>query len=189
MAHTEVVNLTDNQYDLYAFDQTGGDDNLEWRNFKLEGNALTLNSGIGYLYGNSDDVTLNFAGELNSSVSSVELSNVSGYVFSGWNLIGNPFTYNVYIDKSHYVMEEGVLNPNPVMASTAIAPCTGVLVVGDAEEIVAFSQTAPDAKSQGYLHMMLSQPNRRGAMSDHAILSFNQGDELTKFHFSGNAMA
>ena len=183
---TEVDNMiTETTYDLYYFKQ---DTELEWQNYKAHTDNFTIASGQGYLYANSDDVTLNFAGQLNSSVTSVELIYESGYDFSGWNLIGNPFTYDAYIDKPHYVMGEGILNPNPVMASIPIAPCTGVMVKVDAQETLAFSQTPSDRNEQGSLHMMLSQSNRRGVVSDHVILSFNEGDELAKYHFGNNAM-
>ena len=62
------------------------------------------------------------------------------------------------------------------------------MVKVDAQETLAFSQTPSDRNEQGSLHMMLSQSNRRGVVSDHVILSFNEGDELAKYHFGNNAM-
>ena len=68
----DVINLCSNDYDLYYFDQTGGDNGLEWKNYEavdgttsqpLHPNFTSLESGKGYLYANNQDVTLEFLGE------------------------------------------------------------------------------------------------------------------------------
>ena len=187
--YTTVDNMNANVYDLYAFDQTGGEDYLEWRNFKLEGNDQTLAPGQGYLYANSEDVVLGFAGELNTTVTSVPLEYIDGYRLSGWNLIGNPFTYNVYADRSYYQMDaDGVaIDPTPMSAGNPIAPCMGIMMkVMDEGETVVFSQSPAD-KQRGYLQMTVSSSNR-GAASDRAMISFNAGDELAKFVFNENSL-
>ena len=179
-AHTSVGNLVNEEgYDLYAFDQT---EELEWRNFKI--NDLTLNPGEGYLYANTSNVTLEFAGELNSTVDKVNLGCGSGYTQSGWNLIGNPFTRNAYADRSYYVLDETGSAVNPVAASEAevIAPCTGIMVKATSdEETVSFSPNAP-RNNKGILKMMVSSFTR-GTSSDCAIVSFNPNDALAKYVF------
>ena len=179
-AHTSVGNLVNEEgYDLYAFDQT---EELEWRNFKI--NDLTLNPGEGYLYANTSNVTLEFAGELNSTVDKVNLGYGSGYTQSGWNLIGNPFTRNAYADRSYYVLDETGSAVNPVAASEAevIAPCTGIMVKASGEgETVSFSPNAP-RNNKGILKMVVSS-STRGASSDCAIVSFNPNEALPKYVF------
>ena len=178
--HTSVGNLVNEEgYDLYAFDQT---EELEWRNFKI--NDLTLNPGEGYLYANTSNVTLEFAGELNSTVDKVNLGYGSGYTQSGWNLIGNPFTRNAYADRSYYVLDETGSAVNPVAASEAevIAPCTGIMVKASGEgETVSFSPNAP-RNNKGILKMVVSS-STRGASSDCAIVSFNPNEALPKYVF------
>lgn len=180
-SHQAVGNLVNEAgYDLYAFDQT---QELEWLNFK--DHALTLNPGEGYLYANTADAVLAFAGELNSTVSNVTLSFGESYTQAGWNLIGNPFTYDVYADRSYFVLDgEGtVVNPVPASEAQAIKPCTGVLVKAAAEgETVAFSATASGGR-QGGLKLTVSSAVR-GAASDQAVISFNPDDALAKFVFS-----
>ena len=181
--HVSVENLVNEEgYDLYAFDQT---QELEWRNFK--DNDLTMNPGEGYLYANTEDVVLGFAGELNSTIDDVTLSYGSTYTQKGWNLIGNPFTYNVYADRSYYVLnaEGTALDPVAASEAEAIAPCTGIMVkASSAGEVVGFSRTAPN-KDHGSLKLTVSSSDR-GAASDCAVISFNAGDALAKFVFQGN---
>lgn len=184
--HTAVGNLVNEEgYDLYAFDQT---EELEWRNFKI--NDLTLNPGEGYLYANTSNVTLEFAGELNSTVDKVNLGYGSGYTQSGWNLIGNPFTRNAYADRSYYVLNEDGSALNPITASEAeiIRPCTGIMVKASGEgETVSFSPNAPRG-SKGNLKMVVSS-SQRSTSSDCAIISFNPNDALAKYVFrSGGPM-
>lgn len=182
-SHTTIENLVNvDGYDLYAFDQT---QELEWRNFK--NNDLTMDPGAGYLYANAEDVVLGFAGELNSTVENVALGYGSNYTQKGWNLIGNPFTYNVYADRSYYVLNEEGTAVNPIAASedNAITPCTGILVKATAAgETVGFSLNAPAGKL-GNLKLMVSSV-ARGASSDCAIISFNPDDALAKFVFQNN---
>ena len=181
--HVSVENLVNEEgYDLYAFDQTQV---LEWRNFK--DNDLTMNPGEGYLYANTEDVVLGFAGELNSTVENVALGYGSDYTQRGWNLIGNPFTYNVYADRSYYVLnaEGTALDPVAASEAEAITPCAGVMVkASSAGEVVGFSQVVPN-RSKGNLKLTVSS-SRRGAASDCAIISFNADDALAKFMFQGN---
>lgn len=184
--YTSIGNLVNEEgYDLYAFDQT---EELEWRNFK--DNDLTLNPGEGYLYANTSNVTLEFAGELNSTVDKVNLGYGSGYTQSGWNLIGNPFTRNAYADRSYYVLDETGSAVNPVAASEAeiIRPCTGIMVKASGEgETVSFSPNAPRG-GKGNLKMVVSS-SQRSTSSDCAIISFNPNDALAKYVFrSGSPM-
>jgi hypothetical protein len=183
-SHQSVGNLVNAAgYDLYAFDQTH---ELEWLNFK--DNDLTLNPGEGYLYANTADAVLEFSGELNSTVTNVSLSYGVSYTQAGWNLVGNPFTYDVYADRSYYVLdgEGAAVDPVPASEAQVIKPCTGVLVKASSEgETVAFSANEPSGK-RGGLRLTVSS-EKRGAASDYAIVSFNPNDALAKFIFSKDA--
>lgn len=181
--HTEVGNLVNEEgYDLYAFDQT---EVLEWRNFK--DNDLTMNPGEGYLYANTDDVVLEFAGELNSTVGQVTLSYGSEYTQAGWNLVGNPFARNAYADRSYYVLDETGSAISPVAASqaTTITPCTGIMVKANGEgETVTFGTSAASA-SKGILSLTVSNAGR-SIHTDHALVSFQHGDALSKYVFDND---
>ena len=181
-----IVTSTTNNYDLYWFNQS---ENLEWQNYKTHG--FDLKNGKGYLYANSEeDVCLIFTGTTNGND-----AKEFGLVFDanaelpGWNLVGNPYPCRVYVDKSYYVMDEDgeVIEPTPVSIGTSIMPCTGVMVKADAEdETVVFSKDAPStATNQGNLILTVTQANMRdNAIHDKAIISFNKGDELSKYVFN-----
>ena len=84
--------------------------------------------------------------------------------------------------------EDGTaIEPVAVSSTTAIAPCTGVMVKAETtDETVTFSKTAPEtAFNQGVLQIAVAQTNTRGnAAVDKAIVSFNAEDRLEKFVFN-----
>ena len=182
-SHQSVGNLVNEEgYDLYAFDQT---EKLEWRNFK--NNDLTLNPGEGYLYANQAEITLEFVGELNNGLENVPLEYVEGCSFKGWNLIGNPYTYQVYASQSYYVLDEAgqALKPTPVSQASAIDPCTGLMVMATGEgESVTFNKS-PMRVNQGGLWLNVASSIRSEA-SDCAFVSFSADDALPKFVFKAD---
>ena len=175
-------------YDLYYLDE----ENTYWRNYKV--NAFEINHNQGYLYGNQAGTTINFSGALQPYVEdgvSIPLTKEG----DGWNLVGNPFTFNAYADKPYYVINGRNVE---AAASGAIAPCTGIVVKaeGTANETVKFTKDDPvtsSAPSNGSLQIVLDEANTRGASTgsataiDNAIVSFNEGTTLPKFRFGDNA--
>ncbi len=97
LSASSVSNIFNNQYDLYRYDEP----TYTWQNYKNSAvNGFTnLEAGRGYLYANSEDVTLNFNGEINTEVTSYYLTK-DGEGLSGFNLIGNPFTHNICINQN-----------------------------------------------------------------------------------------
>ena len=200
-----INDMLSNGYDLYQFLQNPPlEEGIvnEWRNYKM--NTFDLINGEGYLYANSEDVDLAFKGNIKSATDNgtVALDYADenpelDMSFRGWNLVGNPFTFNAYSSLPYYKMNDegdGIIAIESI-SSDAIAPCTGVLVkVTESGQSVTFSRTAP-AQSNGSLNIALSQPvlERAGASTgsatlvDNAIVSFNQGNELEKFYFGDNA--
>ena len=182
--YTPTGSMVENTYDLFRLNPT----TAKWENYKNttgHSDFTTLNNGAGYLYANSEETTLSFTGALKPYVASESVS-----VSTGWNLIGNPFTYNVYANRSFYKMNEAKTGIVAVSAfsTSPIAPCTGIVVKADNDGDVIFSKEAP-AQSQGNnvsLQITLSQANtniRNNAMLDNAIVSFNEGAQLQKFYF------
>ena len=90
-----VTNMLANSYDLYRFNQAA---DMEWENYKQEGDNhhFDLEAGRGYLYANSNDVTLVFPGVPYSGDGEITLNKANGGEFAGWNLVGNPFTQTAY---------------------------------------------------------------------------------------------
>ena len=108
----ENVNMCANAFDLYSFDPEAED---EWRNYKA-GEFDNLEPGRGYLYANSDNVTLTFTG-MPFEDDYYEIT-----VHEGWNLLGNPFECDVYVsgDGGIYVMNDegtGLVEANRAIKS------------------------------------------------------------------------
>ena len=199
--YTPEGSMIANTYDLYRLNPTSG----EWENFKNttgHPDFTTLENGAGYLYANSVLTTLGFTGTLKPFAESETVS-----VSTGWNLIGNPFAYNVFADQAFYKMNDGMTGIEAVasFSTNAIAPCTGIVVDAATNGNVTFSREAP-AQSQGSnasLQIALIQvvepvettsakagpsASSTAIALDNAIVSFNEGTQLGKFYF-GNQNA
>jgi hypothetical protein len=140
-----VLNLLseDHVYDLYQYDQSA--EGEEWRNYKVD--SFNLVNGRGYLYATAVDLDLIIGGEFNEDdTKEVSLDYDAGKTNAGWNLVGNPFPVDAYINRNYYVMNasgSGLLLL-PISASTPIPPCTGVFVKAEGEgETVIFTRVAP----------------------------------------------
>ena len=190
-------------YDLYRFNQSG--DNNEWENYeqhtdlKDPANPFRIENGQGYLYARQSDVSLYFAGALNTAnTKTVPLTYESGVEFAGWNLVGNPFIEAAKIDRTYYKMNatgddiEAVGN----YTENTIPAFTGVMVKAESTEVnptVTFTRAsyATSTGNHGDLAIALSQQteaSRDGSSTtvthDKAFVSFNQGSQLGKFVFN-----
>ncbi len=194
IAPTGVANMFPENtiVDLYRFNQSA---NLEWENWNAEGSDhyhFNLLHGHGYLYAHNysgGDNTLGFNGYIKQSVTPVSIDLVydSGHEFSGWNLIGNPFVCNAYVDRAYYKMNATGSGITAVANyhENPIAPCTGIMVSAEEAGTVTFSRVAPElSNNHGSLQIALTQAKTRSnALIDNAIVSFNEGTRLEKFHF------
>lgn len=138
--------LLGTNYDLYQFNQSATDE--EWQNYKTDN--FNLVNGHGYVYANEVEVNVIFKGVFNEDETKVvSLDYDAEKANPGWNLIGNPFPVDAYIDRPYYVMnEDGTsINPVAVPASTPIPPCVGVLVKANGTgESVTFSRSVSGTK-------------------------------------------
>ena len=168
--------LLANNYDLYTFDQS---EELEWRNYEAQ--SFNISNKAGYLYANSGNPTLTFAGTLAASVEPTSLTYVPNAEFSGFNLIGNPYPCNTYIDRSFYVLNT---NGSDFILGNTIPPCSAILVQAQGTgESVTFSKTA--SKSEPNIAIAVTKANTRdNAIIDQARVSFNEKDQLEKFTLS-----
>nr|MCR4849217.1 T9SS type A sorting domain-containing protein [Bacteroidales bacterium] len=165
-------------YDLYRLNNT------TWENFKAHQNGFVLENGKGYLYATAVNTTIKFIG--NTYEGDTKTVNIS----QGYNLVGNPFFVDAYIDRPYYKMNAAgtdieavtdyINNPIPIF--------TGVVVEASGDnETVTFTREAPSlaAPNNGSLQLTLTQTNvRSDAVQDKAIVSFNEGSQLEKFVFN-----
>lgn len=176
---TNVTNMLANAYDLYYFDQN---QDLEWINYEGN-NAFNLVPGKGYLYANSQNVTLTFSGNPYYSDGEVTLEKTANVSFSGWNLVGNPFAQTAYIDREFYTMND---DGTDVIAGVgnSVDPMEGVFVVAanDGETMTFSTGVVSQAKGQ----IVLNVNNTLGNTIDRAIVHMGEGDVLPKFMLNEN---
>ena len=170
----EVTNMLVNNYDFYYFDQTP---ELEWINYKGEDGSFNLVSGKGYLYANSNDVTLTFTGFPYHGDGQVSLVKDSNASLSGWNLVGNPFAQAAYITKPFYTMNaagDEIIS----VSGNFIEPMEGVFVIAEEDgEDFTFSTEAPSKTTPA---LVIDVNQNRGYAIDRAILCFGGEQELPK---------
>lgn len=178
----DVPGLTSNVYDLYRLE-----DNV-WQNFKsMQNDFCYLRNSEGYLYANSENVTLSFSGYSWSSYLE------QWPVEKGWCLVGNPYPCNVYADRSFYQLNASRTDIEAVesYATTPITPGTGILVYGETNhDHIRYTRTMPSSMTdQGHLQISVARSDRMSSSThilDKAIVSFNEGRFLPKFRFFNN---
>ena len=169
-----VTNMLSNSYDLYYFDQSP---ELEWINYYGDDGNYNLVSGKGYLYANSEDVTLTFTGFPYSGDGEVTLTYDANAHFAGWNLVGNPFAQEASPDRDFYVMNtEG----NEIQAAERnyVVPMEGIFVVAEEDgETMTFSTEVPEKGAA----LVMNVTCNRGTAIDRAIVRFGEKSTLPKF--------
>ena len=178
-------------FELMRFNQSNVGN--EWERYKDEAyqSSFSLYNGQGYLYANGSEVTVSFVGSMlpNDLPQSfpLEYNDATNVVAKGFNLVGNPFTCNAYCDRSYYKMNAAGTDIELVRAAAKepISPCTGVLVQAtETEQSVSFSRNTLAIEDKGCLHFTLKS---NGNVIDEMFLSFNAGDEIGKFNFTGRS--
>jgi hypothetical protein len=167
----QVPGLLDNKFDLYYFDQTQPQ---EWINYWT--NDFSLVPGKGYLYANSEDVTLTFSGMPYAGDGRITLFKSNDYKFPGVNLVGNPFPHTAYVDHNFYVLnadgtELEAANRNYVEAMEGI-----FVFAAEDGEVLTFSREAPAKSAQ--LTLNLCGPS---SVIDRVVIRFDEKGMLPKF--------
>ena len=174
--------LLTNNYDLYKFDQS---QELEWRNYESTPQPFsTLDHKTGYLYANSGNTTLSFAGTLAATVTATSLAyDANATTLKGFNLIGNPFACNATVDRDFYVMNESMNEVTLAESGRQIAPCEGIFVQAKGEnESVSFTKATASAKGthpKDCFDVVVTQS--RSAI-DRARVRLGEGTNMEKFN-------
>ncbi|MBQ3354176.1 MAG: fibronectin type III domain-containing protein, partial [Bacteroidales bacterium] len=165
-------------YDLYQLNAT------VWENYKAEGGhyQFALDRGRGYLYASENGTEIEFNGN------TVPYAETSIPLSDGFNLVGNPYTFNTYVNRPYYKLNSDRTDIELVNDNLVIAPCEGVLIEAEGADQVTFTKTdqLAQATNNGNLNIAVAhQDSSRGvaATSDKAIVSFNEGGQLGKFYF------
>ncbi len=173
-----------NQYDLYSFDQSQAGE--EWQNFKQD-HFTNIVSGMGYLYANRGNVTLSFEGSPYNGNGEIDLDYTASVAFSGWNLIGNPYSVTAYLSdkRPFYRMND---DGDEIIAredsEKAIAPMEGIFVqAANADDAVTFTTTEPSKASNSSITLDIIGNNDN--VIDRAIVNFD-GNTLEKLMIDEN---
>lgn len=198
-----MISSTEANYDLYFFDQAGTGNGKEWKNWKEDVNGGSTNHGFnlvpgtGYLYANSQDVTLTFIGAPYNGTNVVELSRaatVAHEKMRGWNLIGNSFTTAKTIGGRGYYRMNPVGRSELIAGTGNIDAMEGIFVYYDPEDDNAANReetvtfTNPSLKRAEGDDMVLLTLNRNNdGTIDRVIVRFDEGGTLPKYTLRDNS--
>ena len=174
----EVTNMITGTFDFYSFIQ---ENQLEWSD--LENTEVTMEVGKGYLYANSETVTLTFPGDAYDGEGTFPLNYVETAGLKGVNLMGNPYNANatVGIEGSTY-QNFYVMNADGTQLVAAernyAEPMEGIFVIASGEgQNVTFT---PD-NSKNEPSLVMNVVRNRGNVIDRAIVNFGRESQLPKF--------
>ena len=185
----DVENLTSGTHGLYSFDQTGGTDGKEWRNYKT-GAFSQLEAGKGYLYINENSCTLTFPGTAYSTPDGSATFPIDYYTsnpttsFRGLNLVGNPFNEDAAINLPFYKMN--ATTDEIEAASGLVHPMEGVFVVAS-ENVNSVTFQTGIGYGGGDEKFSLNLTQNRGNVIDRAIVRFDEGGQLPKVQLFENS--
>lgn len=184
---SNVENLRTNSYDFYLFNQSMPAE--EWNNLKAN-TGYEMEIGKGYLYANSETVTLSFTGTpIEDASYEVELvydPNCTT-VWKGYNLIGNPYADWAYIEDGRDFLR--MVNGEFVLDDTDgdIEAMEGVFVQAvDADDnSVTFLPSVGVEPIEPEKKCVLNVTAGRGLV-DRAIIRFGEARQMTKLQFNSS---
>ena len=106
-SYTPAGTMVSSDYDLYAYDENGDNQGMEWINYKPNG-SFSLASGMGYLFAHNPGTTLRMTGTLNSGTyyQTVNLGYANNdATLKGFNLLGNPTAHEITFSKTASVSD------------------------------------------------------------------------------------
>ena len=186
----DVTYLLSNNYDLYRYDE----ESMMWENYKDDHDDFTnMTNGRGYLYRNSEDVDIQFTGNINVADVEYSLSYTEENELHGFNLIGNPFTHDIYKGEGGAI-NDAKLNTGFYRLSNSdswepepgyqnpIKPGEGILVQANNEGALTIKNTnaaaTDDEGKANHDNIMFTVANSE--YSDIAYAMFDEGHGLNK---------
>lgn len=206
---SNIENISVNAYkDMFRYNEALS----LWENQEAESGAAgftTLDMGRGYLYRNTDDVTLSYRGVTNVADVTYNLSCAATNNLKGFNLVGNPFTHNITLLNTYLVdnagnqikdgdndvnltgfyriTSEGAWSTEITSTSEPIAVNEGFLIqIPEAAKKIKFSKTARGASKANPKSIMFTIENSEYSDVTYAI--FEQGLGLNKINHHNEAI-
>lgn len=190
----DVIHLKDAEYDLYRYNETS----TTWENHKDTGHHSDFNkllSGHGYLYRRDGATTLAYTGVVNGSASETVSLTVDGSgELKGLNLIGNPYSHNIYkgeggaidndqLSAGYYRLKNDATWGSKLDYDEPILSGEGILVQAISEidlEIVNTDNVATNESKSGKDNIMFSITNVNYEDVTYAL--FHEGYGLNKIN-------
>ena len=198
----QSTNLASNKYDLLRYDEP----HHYWDSYSSHSDTLpddwaTMDKGRGYLYRNSNDITLKLNGTLNIEDVVCNVT-VDGHKLTGFNLIGNPYSHTIYKGEGTAIpngdlLEEGfyILTKDGTWLSKrdnndSIAVFEGILVKALGNGSITMKNTraknAPSRSKYAKNSIVFTVANSK--YEDVAYAMFDKGHGLTKIdHMNDDA--
>ena len=182
--HEKVDGLLNGTHDLYRYNEA----NAMWENVKNTEHSdfTTLEAGRGYIYANTADTELSFTGTLNTAAVKQQLS-ASHTELTGFNLIGNPFTYDIALENItgaelasgfYTLTKEGAWGAS----ISSIGACQGALVKTTSASEITINPAAASKRTASENNGALAITVSNAKYSDVAYVSFNEGLGLDKIN-------
>ena len=185
----DLIPMT-NDYDFYRYDEPTS----YWENVKdVTNDFTTFETGRGYLYANKYDATISFVGEINGESKSCNLTKTEGINLSGFHLIGNPFTHNIYKGKAAAIDDDNLVDGYYSLSNSGawevnassekpIAPCQSILVktMKSGEIVISKTNNLPSQKSKDEEMLMVNVSNKD--YEDKAYVLFDESQGLEKIN-------
>ena len=183
-----VESVAQGTYNMYYYNEP---DNM-WMNDKVTENEVVvtafenLTNGRGYLY-RSTQANTSFTGNANVGPVVVNMSRLNpDYNYLGFNLIGNPYTHNIYkgvaIPNTTLESQYCVLNADGTWTVTndnvAIAPAQAVLVQATSSGNIEIAKNPNSSAKSGNDNIWFTVKNAE--FTDVACVEFKEGHGLNK---------
>ena len=184
----DAKNLTSARYDLMRYNEASA----TWENQKEGSEATgfdTLESGRGYIYRCADSRELAYQG--NTVVGNVPctLSSACGNDdLEGFNLIGNPYTHNVNLNRAYYTLAaDGTWQAHLNGGTLTVGQAALVHATTDGEELT-FTPSGSTLGAKGYLPPLPKALCFNGDCNDSNNQAITQSSNLPLIHIDGDRL-
>ena len=192
-----IEDFVQGTHNVYRYDEV----NIEWEEYRNEANLFTtFENGRGYLY-RSTVANVEYAGIVNTANVNYTLSYAcSNDDFKGFNLIGNPFTHDIYKGDAGTAIPNGdlleakycVLNTDGTWTltndGTAIPSGTAILVQAKSASQLTIANTNSTGSKGKAFNDNIWFTVKNSNFTDVACVEFMEGRGLNKMaHYNENA--
>ena len=191
-----ISSFVQGTHNVYRYDE----ENIEWEEYRNSANEFTtFQNGRGYLYRSTED-NVAYTGTVNAANVNYTLSYAcSNDDFKGFNLIGNPFTHNIYKGAAGTAIPNGelleakyyVLNTDGTWTltddGTAIPSGTAILVQAKSGDALTITNTNSTGSKGRAFNDNIWFTLKNSEFTDVACVEFKEGRGLNKMaHYNEN---